>query len=163
MSAGRTFYENVFANGGKVVKPTIDFADANAIKLKKADLFGAVMNMCVTANNGAAVANVATNCWGVAQTYGGKTNNSGTADRLLFDNLGGTSQVEYTVATTAVAKLKTSVVNTDLIMGALFSAVGKTGDKAWCSGKFYNEVASADAKASVNGQAGFGPRGKCTW
>ena len=56
-------------------------------------------------------------------------------------------------------------MNTDLVMASFYQSNGKATDSTtWCSGVLYNEVkTSVTAAAEVMGQAGFGPRGKCTW
>jgi len=56
-------------------------------------------------------------------------------------------------------------MNTDLVLASFYQSNGAVSDgSTWCSGAFYNEVkTSVTAAAEVMGQAGFGPRGKCTW
>jgi len=106
--------------------------------------------------------NSAKYCWGVAVGSGTKKL-TGVLNRVFF-NTEKNDDTELTVGDAETLKIKSYGTNQDIILGSMFSNTGTTANKAWCSDALYNLIkTSATTAGTFKAQAGFGPRGKCTW
>lgn len=167
LGKGQSFYETAIANVGAFMDASAGTnMDTKTNIVKNTALFGDQFNICSVAKfKDTTSQNNVKACWGlvVASASGANSQSTGIPNRVWFDSTDNAENT-LTVGLKETTTMKSWTANQDIILGSLYGAIDTVANKGWCSGAFYNEVASSvTTTAKLEGQTGFGPRGKCTW